>query len=186
MTDSDNRGRRDERRRKTDALLASLTLPPEGASPEEPPNTADAYWMGAALSLAEAAAEEGEVPVGCVIVRGGRLLAADYNGRETFRDAVYHAETAAISEACRKLGGWRLPGCTMYVTLEPCPMCAGAIWNARLPRVVVGAKDPKAGALGSLLNLNAYPLNFHPSVVFGVREAECRALLRAFFERKRK
>ena len=150
------------------------------------PEKEDERFMGAALALARQAAEEGEVPVGCVIARGGKLLAGNYNGRETFKNALWHAETAAVSEACSLLGGWRLPECTLYVTLEPCPMCAGAIWNARIPRVVIGAKDARAGAMGSLLNLSAYPLNHRPETVFGVREAECRELLQSFFGGKRK
>ena len=166
-------------RRKIEEILAASQSLPETAAER------DAHFMKLALALAQAAAEDGEVPVGCVIVRDGKVLSADYNGRETFRDAAYHAETAAISSACRKLGGWRLIGCTLYVTLEPCPMCAGAIWNARIPRVVVGAKDPKAGAMGSLINLNSYPLNFKPKVEFGVCERECRDVLRAFFQVRR-
>ncbi len=145
------------------------------------------FYMRAALELAETAARYGDVPVGCVIVRDGEILAADCNGREVFRDAAYHAETAAISAACRKLGGWRLTRCTLYVTLEPCPMCAGAIWCARVPRVVVGAKDAKAGAAGSVLNLNSYPLNHKFEVQFGVLERECRQVLTKFFcDRRRK
>ena len=127
----------------------------------EPDGNVDEYYMRAALELAALAARYGDVPVGCVIVRDGKIVAADCNGREAFHDASYHAETAAIRSACRILGGWRLTRCTLYVTLEPCPMCAGAIWCARVPRIVVGAKDAKAGAAGSVLNLNSYPLN-HP------------------------
>ncbi len=147
---------------------------------------ADEYYMRAALELAELAARYGDVPVGCVIVRDGKIVAADCNGREVFRDASYHAETAAVSAACRKLGGWRLTRSTLYVTLEPCPMCAGAIWCARVPRVVVGAKDAKAGAAGSVLNLNAYPLNHKFEVTFGVLEKECRSVLTEFFKMRRK
>lgn len=146
----------------------------------------DAYFMGAALALARLAAEEGEVPVGCVIVREGNILSADYNGRETFGAALYHAETAAIGKANEILGGWRLTGCTLYVTLEPCPMCAGAIWAARVPRVVYGAKDARAGAMGSLIHLNSYPFNHKPDCTAGVRGEESRALLQTFFQRKRK
>ena len=128
-----------------------------GFSPEsggvEDGEARDRCFMDAALALAHAAAEEGEVPVGCVIVREGRILAGEYNGREGMKNALWHAEAAAVDRACRALGGWRLPGCTLYVTLEPCPMCAGAIWNARIPRVVIGARDARAGAMGSLLNL---------------------------------
>ena len=146
---------------------------------------ADRFFMDAALTLARAAAEEGEVPVGCVVVREGRIVAGEYNGREGRKNALWHAETAAVDAVGRAIGGWRLPGCTLYVTLEPCPMCAGAIWNARIPRVVIGAKDARAGAMGSLLNLASYPLNPKPEVLFGVRERECRELLRSFFARKR-
>lgn len=153
---------------------------------EEHPPRFHEDWMSAALLLARQAASEGEVPVGAVIVRKNAILAADYNGRETFKNAVYHAESAAISEACEKLHGWRLTGCTLYVTLEPCPMCAGSIWNARIPHVVMGAKDPKAGAMGSLLNLNAYPLNHKPAVTCGILEKECRTVLQDFFAHRRK
>ncbi len=144
------------------------------------------YWMEAALILARQAAAEGEVPVGAVIVRNNSILSADYNGRETFKNAAYHAETAAISRANQILHGWRLTGCTLYVTLEPCPMCAGTIWNARVPAVIIGAKDPKAGAMGSLINFNAYPLNHKPEAAFGVLEKECRAVLQEFFTARRK
>ena len=146
----------------------------------------DETYMKAALALARQAAEEGEVPVGCVIVRDGEILTGDYNGRETFRDALYHAESAAIHRASKILGGWRLTRCTLYVTLEPCPMCAGAMWASRVPKVVIGAKDARAGAMGSLINLNSYPLNHKPTVIFGVLENECRAVMREFFEMRRK
>ena len=152
----------------------------------EPGADTDAFYMRAAVELAELAAGYGDVPVGCVIVRDGEIVAADCNGREVFRDAAYHAETAAVSAACRKLGGWRLTRCTLYVTLEPCPMCAGAVWCARVPRVVVGAKDAKAGAAGSVLNLNAYPLNHKFDVTFGVLEKECRGDLTEFFQARRR
>ncbi len=162
----------------------------DGFSPEsggvEDGEARDRCFMDAALALARAAAEEGEVPVGCVIVREGRILAGEYNGREGMKNALWHAEAAAVDRACRALGGWRLPGCTLYVTLEPCPMCAGAIWNARIPRVVIGARDARAGAMGSLLNLASYPLNPKPEVLFGVRERECREVLRAFFAGRRR
>ncbi len=168
----------------------SRLLAPYVSSAEQissmPEGEIDDYFMGAALTLARQAAAEGEVPVGCVIVKDGHILSADYNGRETFRDAVYHAETSAIRTACEKLGGWRLVGCTMYVTLEPCPMCAGAAWCARLPRLVYGAKDNRAGAMGTLINLNSYPLNHKPRITIGVRERECRAILQDFFASRRK
>lgn len=149
-------------------------------------NESDKYFMRAALELAQLAASEGEVPVGCVIVRNREIISGDYNGRETFRDALYHAESSAIAKASAVLGGWRLVGCTLYVTLEPCPMCAGACWAARVPRVVIGAKDARAGAMGSLINLNSYPLNHRPDVTFGVLESECRALLQNFFTSRRR
>ena len=145
----------------------------------------DAFFMDAALLLARFAAASGEVPVGCVIARGGTLLAGECNARESLKNPLWHAETAAIERAAAILGGWRLAECTLYVTLEPCPMCAGAIWNARVPRVVIGTKDPRAGAMGSILNLNSYPLNFRPALTFGVRERDCAEVLRAFFAERR-
>ena len=147
---------------------------------------ADEYYMRAAIELAQLAACEGDVPVGCVIVDSrGSIIAADYNGREALSDALYHAESASIKKASEALGGWRLIGCTLYVTLEPCPMCAGACWAARVPRVVFGAKDARAGAMGSLLSLNSYPLNHKPEVCGGVLERECREILRNFFAVRR-
>ncbi len=145
----------------------------------------DEDYMRCALALAELGAAAGEVPVGAVLVRNGRILCGDYNGREETKDATYHAELSVIRQGCRLLGGWRLTGCTLYVTLEPCPMCAGAIWNAHLPRVVYGAKDARAGAMGSLLHLNSYPLNWKPTVTYGVLEDECRAVMQRFFEKIR-
>ena len=174
LTSSDSRGERIAERL---APYLTCTLP-EGEA-------RDVFFMDAALTLARFAAAEGEVPVGCVIARGGTLLAGECNARERMKNPLWHAEAAAIERASGELGGWRLAGCTLYVTLEPCPMCAGAIWNARVPRVVIGAKDPRAGALGSLLNLNGYPLNFRPTVAFGVREWECADLLRRFFAERR-
>jgi tRNA(adenine34) deaminase len=129
--------------------------------------------MDLALELARQAADEGEVPVGCVIVRDGQVVGRGRNHRETGRTALGHAEIQAIDEACRTLGGWRLWECTLYVTLEPCPMCAGAILNARIPRVVYGAADSKAGFCGSVANLFAMEVNHHPEVVSGIREPEC-------------
>ena len=125
------------------------------------------------------------MPVGAVIVRGGEIIARAHNERETGKDATRHAEIIAIEEACKALGGWRLIGCDMYVTLEPCPMCAGAIVNARVVRVVYGARDLRAGAFGSVLNLNEYPLNHKPEIVGGVLEDECLAPIRDFFKKKR-
>ena len=146
----------------------------------------DTVWMEHALALAREAAEAGEVPVGCVIVRDGRILAQGRNRRETDRHALAHAEIEAIDQACRALGGWRLTGCTLYVPLEPCPMCAGAIVNARIPRVVYGAKDARAGAMGSLLNLGAYPLNHRADVTAGILEKDCADVLRQFFLQRRR
>ncbi|MBQ7921105.1 MAG: nucleoside deaminase [Clostridia bacterium] len=146
----------------------------------------DTDFMHCALELAALGAAAGEVPVGAVLVRNGKILAGDYNGREEAKNALYHAEMSVIDRGSGILGGWRLPGCTLYVTVEPCPMCAGAVWNARIPRVVIGTKDARAGAMGSLINLNSYPLNWKPEVVFGVCENEARSLMQAFFKARRK
>lgn len=142
----------------------------------------DLEFMDAALALAKEAAADGEVPVGCVIVRGGEIVGRGRNRRETDKTALGHAEIEAISDACKSLGGWRLWDCTLYVTLEPCPMCAGAIINARIPRVVYGASDDKCGACGSVCNLFNMGFNHHPEVKEGVRQAESTALLTAFFQ----
>lgn len=145
----------------------------------------DEKFMREALALAQAAADEGEVPVGCVVVRGGEIVGRGRNRRESAKSALAHAEIEAIAEACRKLGGWRLWQCTLYVTLEPCPMCAGAIINARLPRVVYGAKEPTNGCCGSAVDLFMLPCSQKPEVVPGVLEEECSAMLSAFFRRLR-
>ena len=145
----------------------------------------DSFYMKEAIALAERAMAAGEVPVGAVIVKEGEILCGASNLRETNGVATAHAELLAIEEACRRLGGWRLGGCTLYVTLEPCPMCAGAIVNSRLDRVVYGVKDPVAGCCGSVLNFNSYPFNHAFSLTGGVCEEECRALLRRFFAEKR-
>ena len=145
----------------------------------------DVSFMDAALELAREAAAEGEVPVGCVIVRGGQIVGRGRNRRETGKTALGHAEIEAISDACKNLGGWRLWDCTLYVTLEPCPMCAGAIINARIPKVIFGASDEKCGACGSVCDLFAMDFNHHPEVVKGVREDESRKLLTEFFENLR-
>ena len=141
----------------------------------------DLEFMDAALELAKEAAAEGEVPVGCVIVRDGKIVGRGRNRREKDKTALAHGEIEAISDACRQLGGWRLWDCTLYVTLEPCPMCAGAIINARIPRVVYGASDAKCGACGSVCDLFSMAFNHHPRVEKGVREEEASALLREFF-----
>jgi len=145
----------------------------------------DLNYMDEALALAREAAEAGEVPVGCVIVRNGEIVGRGKNHRETGRTALGHAEIQAISEACRNLGGWRLWECTLYVTLEPCPMCAGAIINARIPRVVYGAGDAKAGSCGSVCDLFAMDYNHRPEVTKGIREEEAASLLTEFFQNLR-
>lgn len=141
----------------------------------------DREYMMLALEQAKLAYELGEVPVGAVIVQDGKVIATGYNRRETDKNALSHAEHTAIDNACKALGGWRLPRCTLYVTLEPCLMCAGAIIHARLDRVVFGTPDPKTGAFGSLTDINALPLNHHPIIERGVCEEECSALIKAFF-----
>ena len=145
----------------------------------------DSYYMDQALALAAQAAEEGEVPVGCVIVCRDRIVGRGRNRRESGKSALAHAEIEAIDEACRTLGGWRLWECTLYVTLEPCPMCAGAIINARIPRVVYGASDAKCGACGSVCSLFSMAFNHHPTVEAGIREGECADLLQKFFQELR-
>ena len=141
----------------------------------------DFELMGLALEEAAKAAALGEVPVGAVVARHGEVVATAHNTRETEKNALHHAELLAIDAACKALGGWRLWQCTLYVTLEPCPMCAGAILNAHLPRVVFGAKDPKSGAAGSLVDLLHLPGCFQPEVSGGILEAECSQALRDFF-----
>ncbi len=145
----------------------------------------DESYMREALALAQEAANEGEVPVGCVIVDGDRIVGRGRNRRERNKNALCHAELEAIDEACRTLGGWRLWRCTLYVTLEPCPMCAGAIINSRIARVVYGARDSKAGSCGTLTDLFALPYNHKPEVAAGVLEDEARELLQNFFQRLR-
>jgi tRNA(adenine34) deaminase len=142
-------------------------------------------FMREAIKQAKRAAAKGEVPVGAVIVRNGEIIARAYNTRETGKDALCHAEIKAIHRACRKLGGWRLPGCEMYVTMEPCPMCAGAIINSRIVSVYYGAYDKKAGAFGTLFDMNAFGLNHRPEIVSGVLEEDCAALLSSFFSELR-
>ena len=145
----------------------------------------DLEFMDRALALAKEAAAEGEVPVGCVIVRKGQIVAEGRNRRETGKTALGHAEIEAIENACKALGGWRLWDCTLYVTLEPCPMCAGAIINARIPRVVFGASDAKYGACGSVCDLFSMDFNHHPQVDKGIREEEAKALMTDFFQNLR-
>ena len=145
----------------------------------------DLQFMDQALALAREAAADGEVPVGCVIVRDGRIVGRGRNRRETDKTALGHAEIEAIAEACRNLGGWRLWECTLNVTQEPCPMCAGAIVNARIPRGGYGARDAKCGACGSVCDLFSMDFNHHPQVEAGVREEEAAALLTEFFQNLR-
>ena len=143
--------------------------------------TTDEKFMHRALELAGEAALEGEVPVGAVVVREGQIVGEGRNRREKSRNALSHAELEAIDAACKTLGGWRLWQCDLYVTLEPCPMCAGAIINARLRRVIYGAADPKAGSFGSVIDFNALPYNHKPKLVPGVLQTECAGVLSDFF-----
>ena len=145
----------------------------------------DQQFMAEALKLAKEAFDAGEVPVGCVIVKDGQIVGRGRNRREGDKSALAHAEIEAIAEACRNLGGWRLWQCTLYVTLEPCPMCAGAIVNARIPRVVYGASDRKCGAVRSVCSMFSMKFNHHPTVEYGILEAECAALLTEFFQKLR-
>ena len=146
----------------------------------------DTEYMAAAIAQAILAMDIDEVPVGAVIEYNGEIIAAAHNTRETDQNPLAHAEINAIRQAAQALGSWRLLDCTLYVTLEPCPMCAGAIVNARIPRVVFGAYDPKAGAFGTLYDLSEGKLNHQPSVVGGILEEECAQLLSGFFKSKRR
>lgn len=149
-------------------------------------NNSDEIYMREAILEAKKAALRGEVPIGSVIVYNGKIISRAGNARETEKNAVRHAEITAIEAACEYLGGWRLSGCTLYVTLEPCPMCAGAIINSRIDRVVYGIKDAKTGAFGSVLSMDSYPLNHKPEICIGVLEDECREVLGTFFGELRK
>ena len=144
----------------------------------------DILMMRLALSEARRAAEEGETPIGAVLVRGEEIIAA-HNHRESYNDVTSHAEIEVLRQAGKQKGDWRLSECTLYVTLEPCPMCAGAILSARVGRVVFGAKDATMGAMGSVLNLPRFPLGAHPTVEGGLLEDECRQLLQEFFKQRR-
>ena len=143
-------------------------------------------FMARALELAQTAADMGEVPVGAVVVKDNKIIGEGYNRRETDGSAIAHAEILAIEAACRTLGTWRLENCTLYVTLEPCAMCTGAIINSRIKLVVFSAEDYKAGAMGGLCNLTQLPFNHIPEVIIGVMEEEARSLLKGFFEKLRK
>ena len=145
----------------------------------------DSFYMAQALNLARETGAEGEVPVGCVIVRGEEIVGRGRNRREGDKSALAHAELEAIRQANQALGGWRLWECTLYVTLEPCPMCAGAIINARIPRVVYGASDSKFGACRSVCSLFDMAFNHHPTVEAGVMEQQAQALMQDFFRNLR-
>lgn len=149
------------------------------------PEMDDQGFMREALKEARLALAQGEVPVGAVLVRDGEILARGHNTREQDKTPLGHAELLAIERGCALLGDWRLTGCTLYVTLEPCPMCAGAIINARIPVVRYGAKDEKAGCCGSVLNLFEERFNHRPRIYGGLLERECAALLQAFFSQLR-
>ena len=149
-------------------------------------NTIDEKFMREAILLAKEAADDDEAPIGAVIVRDGEIVGHGRNRREKDKNALGHAEIEAINDACKTLGGWRLIGCTMYVTLEPCPMCTGAIINSRIERVVFGAYDKKAGSCGSLINLFNLPYNHKPILSGGFMEEECGSLLSEFFKKLRK
>ncbi len=147
----------------------------------------DIKFMKAALKLAKKAEDKTEVPVGAVVVKDGKIIARGYNKRETNCCSTSHAEMIAIKKACKKLGVWRLIGCDLYVTLEPCPMCCGAAINSRIENIIFGAYDPKAGACGTILNLcEIKELNHHPNVIGGVMEKECSTQLTNFFRNLRK
>ena len=149
-------------------------------------NSLDNIFMDMAIDEALKAEEKDEVPIGAVIVRDGKVIAKAHNTREGSKCATHHAEILAIEEACHTLGGWRLPETTIYVTLEPCAMCAGAIINARIPNVVYGAPDLRFGAFGSLLDLSEVPLNHKPEIKRFVKADECKNLLSEYFKKKRK
>ena len=146
----------------------------------------DEKYMARALELAALAEDIDEVPIGALVVHKGEIIAEAYNTRESSKCATHHAEILAIEQACARLGGWRLPDCTLYVTMEPCCMCAGAIVNARIDRVVYGASDFRFGAMGSLFDVTAFPLNHRPSVDKGVLGEECSNVLTSYFRSKRK
>jgi len=147
----------------------------------------DEIFMMEALKEAKKAYEKKEVPIGAVIVRNGEVVGRGFNQKETLKDATLHAEISAIKDACKNLGGWRLPGCTMYVTLEPCPMCAGALVNSRIERLVIGTRDLKTGACGSVINIvQMEKLNHQIDVQYGILEEECSDILKDFFAELRK
>ena len=144
------------------------------------------HFMEQALKYAKISYREGEVPVGAVIVREGEIIAFGRNRREKKQNALLHAEIEAIGKACKKIGYWRLCDCDIYVTLEPCPMCAGAMINSRIKNIYIGAPDPKGGAAGSVLNLFDYPFNHKPVIWSGILEDKCSGILKDFFKELRK
>ena len=143
------------------------------------------YYMKAALRRATTAAKQGEIPVGAVIVYNGRIISGGRNRREGAKCALCHAEISAIQAACKKLSGWRLWQCDMYVTLEPCPMCAGAIINSRIKNLYIGTEDKKAGSFGSVVNFNDLPYNHKPNITYGIMQEECSGILKSFFKELR-
>ena len=148
--------------------------------------TEDERLMSLAIKKTKKAYEIDEVPIGAIVVKDGEVVGAGFNRRETGKNALYHAELTAINEACKALGGWRLWQCELYVTLEPCPMCAGAIINSRIKRVVYGCEDYKAGSVKSVINLFELPYNHKPEYVGGVLSDECSSLLSDFFKELRR
>ncbi len=180
-----------QQRRRENRLKAKkekqLRLEEEAIKAAQEQKKQDEKYMGQALKLAKKAAELDEVPIGCVIVHEGKVIARGYNRRNTDKSTFAHAEIAAIRKASRKLSDWRLEECTMYVTLEPCQMCAGAIVQARIPRVVIGAMNPKAGCAGSIINLlEMKEFNHRVDVTRGILEEECSQALKEFFAGLRK
>ena len=147
----------------------------------------DEKYMKEAIKQAKKAAKIGDVPIGCVLVKDGEIIARGYNRRNADKTVLSHAEVTSIKRACKKEGDWRLEDCTLYVTLEPCPMCAGAIVQARIPRVVIGCRNPKAGCAGSILNLlNVPAFNHQVELTEGILQEECSTLLKEFFRKLRK
>lgn len=145
----------------------------------------DEFYMNIAIELANNAAIIKEVPVGAIVVKNGEIIGKGYNRRESGKCSVWHAEIEAINSACKNVGSWRLHDCELYVTLEPCPMCAGAIINSRIKRVIFGASDPKAGAFGSIMDMNSFGLNHKAKVTPGVLKGECSCMLTNFFKNLR-
>lgn len=146
----------------------------------------DEFFMQKALELAKIAQQEGEVPVGAVVVKDGQIVGTGRNRREQCKNALAHAEIEAIDNACKTLGGWRLFQCDLYVTLEPCPMCTGAIINSRIKKVIYGADELRSGSIGSIVNLFDFPYNHKPEVIRGILKEDCSKILKDFFKNLRK